>query len=325
MPDTYTPILRPGWNERQVIQNFGGLAPFLETEREMELRPVVEVASEEDLDQLGPFREASEEILIDLPEYYSNRSTKLTDSINQTLERYGNREEFFRKNATEIDAPTVSSFAERPVEYGIHISMQMALQETFPRIAHRLMIRVQRDGFDEGQMNTLREMARIARTDSDVILFDIVDVGYREGGPLDDHLDFLSATFRDYETGLLNVFDAVDDQPENHTPDLADRFGCDSFGDFAIDRRFPPDGGGRPPVVYLRHYYPNNGYVEEFDGQDYDEAATDLVEWDDYEADHCEYCRQAARAVDQNDTADPSLWKRIRMGHYIETTLRGQI
>lgn len=325
MPDTYTPVLRPGWNEQQVIQSFGGLTPFIETEREMDLRPVVEVASEEDLDQLGPFRDASEEILIDLPEYYSNRSTKFTDSITQTLERYGSREEFLRRNASQIDVPTVSSFAAPPVEYGIHISLQMALQETFSRIAHRLMIRVQRDGFDEEQKDTLREVARVARADSDLFLFDIVDIGYREDGPVDDQLNFLRITFQEYETGLLNVFDAVDDQPVNHTPNLADRYGCESFGDFAIDRRFPPDGGGRPPVVYLRHYYPNHGYVEEFDGADYEDAATELVAWDDYDAEHCEFCRESARAVDQNETSDPSLWKRIRMGHYIETMLRGQI
>lgn len=325
MPKAYTPVLRPGRNERQVIQSFGGLSQFTDSDSSLSLRPLVEVASDDDLDRLAPFRDAGKEVYVDLPEYLTQRSTKYTVDINETVEEYGSREEFFRSNSSDIAVPTVSTFAERPVEYGIHKSMHLALEETFPRIAHRLMVRITSGGLTDDQQATLDEVADIARQGSDVILFDVVDVGYEEGGDLDDDLRFLTETFEGYETGVLNVFDAFEDQPENITPGLADRFGCESFGDFAIDKRYPPDGGGQPPVVYLRHYHPNHGQVETFEGSDYGEAASELVGWADYEAGHCEYCRQAASAVEQGQPGNASFWKRIRMGHYIESTLHDQI
>lgn len=324
MPDVYTPILRPGINERRVIQTFGGLSQFTGSDP-VELRPLVEVSSDDDLNHLAPFREAGEEVLVDFPEYLMRTENDLTAAISQTLAEYGSREEFFRSNRPEIDVPCISTLDGRPVEYGTHKSIHMALREDFPRIAHRVLVRVQQESFNPNQRSMLREVANLAREDSDIVLFDVIDVGYEEGGSLDLDLQYLAETFGDYETGILNVFDALEGQPRNITPSLAERYECESFGDFAIDRRYPPKGGGRPPVVYLPHYYPDRGRVEVFDGADYDEAAEALVGWDDYESEHCEYCRQAAVAVERGKANDPSLWKRIRMGHYIESMLENQI
>lgn len=325
MPETYTPILRPGSNERQVIQSFGGLAEYIETDRDLSLKPLVEVGLDADLDQLEPFQDAGEEVFVDLPQYMTNYATGLTDSVNQTITEYGSREEFFRANSQEIGIPTVSTFAEPPVRYGIHKSMHLALEDTFDRIVHRLIVRSRKGGFTENQKSALAEIADLARPESDIILFDVYDVGYQEGGIVDENLSFLVDTFQGFEMGVLNVFDAMEDQNVNYTPILAERLGCEIFGDFAINKRFPPEDGGPPPVVYLRHYYPNHGEVEKFEGEDYAEAANQLVGWADYEAGHCEYCREAANAVQRNEIGNPSKWKQIRMGHYIESALKNQI
>lgn len=325
MPETYTPILRPGINERQVIQSFGGLAEFIDSDRDLNLKPLVEVGSEADLDYLEPFQDAGKEVFVDLPQYMTNYSTDLTDTINRTITEYGSREEFFRASSSEIRVPAVSTFADPPVQYGIHKSMHLALEVPFNRIAHRLIVRARKDGFTDEQKSDLKEIADLARPEADVILFDVYDVGYQEGGVVDENLSFLADTFRGFETGVLNVFDAMEDQNVNYTPILAERLGSEIFGDFAINKRFPPKNGGPPPVVYLRHYHPNNGEVEEFEGENYAEAANQLVGWADYEAGHCEYCREAANAVLQNEIGNPSKWKRIRMGHYIESALKNQI
>lgn len=325
MPEAYIPILRPRRNERQVIQSFGGFSRFQATEDAHSLRPLVEVGSDDDLNRLAPFKDAGDEVLVDLPGYLTERETKYTEAINETIEDYGSREEFFRSNSSDIDIPVISTYAESPVQYGIHKSMHLALQGTFPKLTHRLMVRASNSGFTQNQQTTLKEVADLVRPESDTLLFDIVDVGYQEDGTLDKNLQFLMETFSQIKTGILNVFDAPEGQPRNITPELADRFGCESFGDFAIDRRYPPKNGGPPPRVYLRHYYPNHAYVEEFEGSDYDEAANELVRWSDYETDHCNYCRRASSAVEQGQTGNANLWKRIRMGHYIESVLKGQI
>lgn len=325
MPETYTPVLRPGRNERQVIQSFGGLAEYIETDRDLNLKPLVEVGSDTDLDQLESFQDAGEEVFVDLPEYMISKPSDLAEPIRRTISEYGSREEFYRANDSEIGIPTISTLADPPIRYGIHKSMQLALEDTFDRIVHRLIVRARKGGFTENQKSTLAEMADLTRPESDVVLFDVVDVGYREGGVLDENLSFLANTFEAFEVGVLNVFDAMEDQNVNYTPIIAERLGSEIFGDFAINKRFPPENGGPPPVVYLRHYYPNHGEVEKFEGEDYAEAANQLVDWADYDAGHCEYCREAANAVRQNEMGTPSKWKRIRMGHYIESALKYQI
>lgn len=325
MPDAYIPILRPGRNERNVIQTFGGLSQFSTHDRNLDLRPLVEVATDDHLEQLAPYRDAGQEVYIDLPGYWSRRSTKFTDAINRTLRNYGSREEFFRSNRSQIDVPVVSTFADRPVQYGVHESMHLALEDSFPRIVHRVMLRSQWGSLTTDQRSTLQDVSERARPGNDLFLFDVVDVGYQENENLDTDLDFLTTTFESQETAVLNVFDALDGQPENVTPRLAERFGCEAFGDFAIDKRYPKESGGPPPRTYLRHYYPNYGRVEEFEGSDYEEAARNLVSWADYDGEHCEWCRRAASAVEHDDIGNPSKWKRIRMGHYIESALQYQI
>lgn len=325
MPEAYIPILRPRSNERRVIQTFGGLSRFTDSERSREFQPLIEVAGDEQLDELETFRDAGDEIYVDLPEYWARRSTKYTDRIKTTLNTYGSREEFFRENSEIIDVPVISTFAERPVEYGIHKSMQLALRETYPSIVHRLMIRPRDGGFTESQESTLTDLSETMRADSDQFLFDVVKNGYTEGGEIDDCLEFLSEAFEEFSCGVLNVFNALNGHHENISPALADSYGLDAFGDFAIDYRYPTSGGGPTARTYLRHYYPNHGRVREFEGAGIAEAAKELVDWDDYESDHCEWCREAASAVEQGNIGNPSKWKRIRMGHYIESTLQNQI
>lgn len=325
MPEVYNPILRPDGNEREVIQTFGGLSRFSDTDQNLSLRPVVEVAGDEHLSHLTPFRDAGETVYVDLPEYWTRRSTKYTKAIKDTLENHGSREEFFRANEAKIDVPVVSTFAKRPVEFGIHKSIQLALEDTYPKIAHRLMIRRRKNGFSDHQEKTLKELSEMARASSDVFFFDVVDNGYTPEGGLDDNLEFLSNTFVDFSCGVFNVFNALQGHFENITPKLSDSYSFESFGDFAIDYRYPTEGGGPTPTAYLRHYYPHHGRVREFEGKGLSEAAEGLVDWDDYESDHCEWCRRAASAVEHDNIGNASKWKRIRMGHYIESALQDQI
>lgn len=323
MPNSYIPIVRPGPNEKEVIRNFGGLSRFGDSDHLHALRPIVEVGSDSDLQNLAPFREAASDIFVELPEYLTEQTTAYTKPVNTTLEKYGSREEFYRANSNKIDIPVISGYSESPVEYGIHKSLHLGLEGTFPSIVHRIMLRATECGLSEEQRSMLLELDEIARPESDIILIDVIDVGYQEGGHLYRDIQWLTEIFHEFERGILNVFDPYEGQPENVTPRVADQLNCESFGDFAVDRRYPPAGGGRPPVVYLKHYHPDHGHIEEFEGTNYEEAASELLGWAEYEASHCEFCRRAVRAVEQNKARNPSLWKQIRMGHYIESALQG--
>lgn len=324
MPDAYNPILRNGPNERQVIQSFGGFSHFDDSEYELALHPIVAVTSEDDLAELHPYRDAADRVYVDLPEYLGERATRFTEEINETLAEYGTREEFFRSNSDSIQFPMISGFADRPVEYGIHVSIQLSLEDDYSRIAHRIMVASKTNGLSDNQKQTLKELVEKARPEKDVILFDVVDVELGEESKVEDDLKYLAELFEDFETGILNAFNAIQGQPDNHSPRFADRFGCTSFGDFAIDRRYP-SGGGRPESVNLPHYYPNHATVEIFPGEDYANAGEDLLEWEDWDIDHCDFCTDIATLVERGAGENYSRWKRNRMGHYIESVLRGTI
>jgi len=325
MPATYSPILRNGRNERQVIQSFGGFRHFDDSEYSVSLSPIVEVESEEDLDDLPVYQDAGEQVYVDLPEYLGEKSTKLTEGINETLKKYGSREEFLRSNSRRIDFPIISGFPDTPVQYGIHTSLHRALEDTYLRVAHRLMVVSRKSGLSKKQKEELRRLAEVARPSKDVVMLDIVDIELSEGSKVKDDVEYLANLFREFDTGILNAFNALDGQTENFSPGLADEFGCELFGDFAIDRRYPPAGGGRPKSVNLTHYHPAEARAEIFPGGDYADAGRDLLRWSEWRADHCDYCREIASLVEQEKGEDFNRWKRTRMGHYIESVVRGGV
>lgn len=325
MTTAYSPILRSGRNEQQVIQSFGGFAHFEGSDRAFDLHPIYVVFEEDDLAQLPIYEDAGDRVYVDLPEYLGDKATRHTDTINETLNRFGSRESFFRENSDRIEFPLISGFPDHPVEYGIHVSIHQSLRDDYSRIGHRLMVTSQADGFSERQRAVLEDLRDIARPDSDVIMFDVMDVSLGEGTSVEEELEYLVDMFADFETGVLNAFDPLQDQPENLTPEFAERLGCSSFGDFAIDRRYPPDGGGRPNTINLPHYYPNHQRVEIFEGADYADAGANLMEWDAWDTHHCDFCTDIATMVEQGIGQDLSRGKRNRMGHYIESVLRGAI
>lgn len=324
MPDAYNPVLRNGANERQVIQSFGGFSHFDDSEYDLALHPIVAVTSEEELAELAAYRDAGDRVYVDLPEYLGDKATKFTEDINETIADNGTRESFFRSNSDKIQIPMISGFPDRPVEYGIHISIQLALESEYPRIAHRLMVASRTEGLTNSQKETLKKLVETARPEKDVIMFDVVDVELGEDSKVQDDLGHLAALFEDFETGILNVFNAMQGQPDNHSPRFADSFGCTSFGDFAIDRRYP-SGGGRPKSVTLPHYHPNHSTAKLFPGDDYADAGEDLLEWEEWNTDHCDFCTDIATLVELGAGENFSRWKRDRMGHYIESVLLGTI
>lgn len=322
MPAAYSPIVRNGRNERQVIQSFGGFSHFTDTSSERQLRPIVEVESDEDLEALPLYQDAGDRVYVDFPVAHQERATKLTEGVNETLSHYGSREEFFRANSDKIEFPVVSGTPDSPVEYGIHISVHRGIEDDFDGVAHRLMVRSLKTGLSEDQKATLRDLAETTRPSSDVMMFDVVDTELGVESKVEDDIRFLSGLFSEYETVVLNWFDPLQGQTENLTPSIAERYDCDSFGDYAIDHRFPPDGGGRPKSVKLRHYHPQWREVAVFRGEDYADAGKDLLDWEEWDRDHCNDCRKIASLVEQGEGSDFNQWKRLRMGHYIRSVIQ---
>lgn len=316
MPRKYIPVLRNSQNEREVIQSFGGLSNFQpQQETSLKLTPLLEISGLDDLQNLEPFYDAGDEVLIDLPAYQASRDTEFGNAIESTISEYGSRESFYRDHSKYIDYPVASGLAELPEQYGIHISMQKALQPNFPVVVHRIMVR--RTKFNEEQQEKLEALSEEVRQ-RDRILFDVVEAGFNNN--LEANIQYLSEIFNENPKSVLNIFNAYDGAPENRSPQVADKFGIEGFGDFSINVRYPSGGGGGDTVGIL-HYHPSRFRAERFEGKSYEEASKELMGWNEWNTNHCDYCRDAASP----STGGPSAWKRIRMGHYITSILRGEI
>lgn len=311
---TYIPVLRNKPNERQVIQTFGGLTNFAEDDYSVDLRPLVEVEGEDDLDELGVFLDAGDELLVELPTYQTRRSTNFGEAVQDTLDTHGDQVGFYLTHDDSIPVPVVSDEIERTPKYGIHSDHHQDLQHKYTSVAHRLMVRGK--SFNKQQQEALQELNEVLRP-TDRVLFDVVDNGLNDG--ITDNLEYLARTFDQQQCAVLNLLNAFKDNPENLSPRLATDLEVDGFGDFGINVRFP-GGGGPTGTVRIRHYHPHREVVEEFKGGTYEEASAHLTEWDEWRSNHCDYCRNASGM----DGGTPSAWKRVRTGHYITSMLRGE-
>lgn len=316
MPNVYHPVLRNKANERTVIQRFGGFSHFTNTERELQLQPIVEVAKDYELEDLAPFEDAGDQVFVDLPVYQSKRDTEFGNDVETTLEEYGDRRSFFLENADEIDLPIVSGWITDEIDYSPHKHLQRRLSEAYPTLTHRLMIRM-KGQLSRSQRTDLEELVDELRG-SDRVLFDVVDTGYNDD--LEADLQYLTDTFEGNRRAVLNVFNVFKGERRNRTPHVADNLDVHGFGDFSINVRYP-GGGGRGDTMTIRHYHPNHSFVEEFKGSTYGDASDELTDWDKWQTTHCDFCRDAHR----EENGNASTWKRVRMGHYISAVLRDQI
>ena len=312
--NTYIPILRNKANERQVMQTFGGLTNFADAGHTLDLHPLVEVSGENDLDELGTFLDAGDQVLVELPTYQSARSTDFGEAVQESLNTFGDQVGFYLTHSDSIPVPVVSEEIERTPRYEIHSGHHQDLQRQFTSVAHRLMVRGK--SLNEQQRQSLQELSEVLRP-TDRVLFDVVDVGFNEG--LEGNLEYFSEIFSEQECAVLNILNVFRDNSNNLSPRVADELGVSAFGDFGINVRYP-GGGGPTDTVKIRHYHPHQRIVEEFEGGSYEEASANLTEWDEWRTDHCDYCRDAAGM----DGGGASAWKRVRTGHYITSMLRGE-
>lgn len=312
--NTYIPVLRNKANERQVMQTFGGLANFADTDYALDLHPLVEIESEDDLEELGTFLDAGDQLLVELPTYQTARSSDFGEAVQDTLDTHGDQVGFYLAHSDSVPVPVVSDVIERTPRYGTHSDYQQELEHQYSSIAHRLMVRG--NSLSKAQRRSLRELAEVLRP-TDRVLFDVVDNGFNDG--IGRNLEFLAQAFDQQECAVLNLLNAFEDNSENLSPRVAAELGISGFGDFGINVRFP-GGGGPTETVKIRHYHPDRGVVEEFEGESYAEASANLTGWDEWRSDHCDHCRTAA-GMDGGNASD---WKRVRTGHYITSMIRGE-
>jgi hypothetical protein len=310
----YVPIFRDRPAERAVAQQLGGLRRFSDLTRDP--LPMVEILSEDDFDNLELFRSLSSQVLVDVPYYLAERTNKHQDSVAELLSEYSNVAELFN-NKDLSETPVLSYSDQRPINYGEYVTLYKQLSGDFDRTALRLFI--SNRGFTDDQLEALENLQSVVSAD-DILLFDLVDTGgLDEGGTTRSKINGLIQRFDTGTKIILNAFQPYQDENVNYGPRLAKATGANGFGDFVVNRRIERNVPIGDVNKHIRHYFPSEAEVNKFEGEDYDEAQAKLHNEPKWDGTHCDYCRQA-----DNESGHHPFWKRVRMGHYLESVLAGE-
>lgn len=313
----YVPIIRNGPSERMVFERLSGFSRFTDGTRREALLPLIEITDEGDTNCLDTFRYAltRDELMVDFPTYLATKFNKFSESIEALVTEYGDSTSFYLEHQDDIDIPVISGLLEP--RYREYESPYYELKPIFDSVAIRIF--VPKEEFTNGQKRVISTLSQKIAT-NDRILLDMIDATELEGSRT--NLEFLSKEFQDFPKIVLNAFDFFEGERFNNGPKIAKELNLDGFGDFAITRRFPPSGGrGWPETVALRHYDPEESVVNEFKGSDYLEARDRLIQWNKWNADHCEFCQE----VPAEDRNWPTAWKQIRIGHHVCATLQSEV
>lgn len=313
MTAVFVPIIRNKQTTERVFNRIGGLSSFSNETRENQLNPLVEITTEEDLEELHPYRGASDDLFVELPIYHytTEEENDLADPVRSLTKEFGGQVGFYLSNLSEIDIPVISGSLEQPLSYTDIVEGYEKLSGETEEIAVRLFVSSRR--LSSRQKSTLSNLEDIM-SENEYLLMDIIEVGVR--GAIKQNMETLSKLFSNQKTIVLNAFNAPEGNPKNRGPKITAELGLNGFGDFVLGRRFEnsfPYTGPRK----IRYYDPGSSEVVEYEGDDYSEAAEDLSEEGYLNSNHCEFCLDASGDAGNS----PVTWSRIQKGHYVVSAL----
>lgn len=319
----YSPILRDGQVERNVVDEFSGLRRF-QQDGTLDIVPIIEVVDESDLDNLDVYAQTGKPVLTDVPEYLTETEEPngFTTDVEELLEDVDSPIEFLNQNSDDIGVPVVSSHLESPFGYSNLTSRYQNLSDDFARAAIRVFIGSSE--LTDIQRDDLRELRNII-SDDDILLLDSIEPA--ELGPEStarENLIEAASIFESNQRIILDAFSVFRGINYNFGPAIAREAGVSGFGDFAHDRRLPPAEDipmGLHDTRNIYHYDYEDRQQRKFQGEDgykgQDSAFEALSDWDKWNPEHCEFCEEA----EERDSEGAIFWKWVRMGHYVESVV----
>jgi hypothetical protein len=320
----YMPVLRDGPYEQSVMRELGGLRRFTE-DGTLDLKPMLELTSTAGLGNLEAYRQAGGKVVVDVPEYLTQTKEPngLTEDVDEMLEGR-DPVEILNDYIDEIDIPVISGTLNSPYDYSELVERYRGVSEDFERVAVRPFI--PSGGLSSSQISGLEELHQIIGNE-DLVLLDYVESGnLSTSDPGRKNLIKAASIFSENERTILDAFNVYEGQNYNFGPAVARAAGVEGFGDFAVDQRFPPED--YPPMGAIetrsiRHYDFDEREIRKFQGEGFNgpgSAFDQLSSWDKWDPSHCEFCREAGSSSSEG----MGTWKKIRMGHYIESVMEAE-
>ena len=321
----YAPVIRDGYIERGVMEEFAGFSRF-EKDR-LDLLPIIEITEDSDLNNLVQYAQAGTPVLVDVPRYLTETEEPngLTEDVEELLTSTNSAVDFLNDNFDKVDVPVVSGPLDLPSDYTDLVDVYNSLSDDFDRVAVRIFI--PSTELDESQVDDLRILEEVLAP-QDIVLLDYFEVGNL--GPSAtgrQNLIKVSELFENYSRVILDAFNVFEGINYNFGPVIAKQAGVEGFGDFAVNQRYPPAKDipmGLHDTRTIRHYDFDDREIVEFEGKGFsgpDRAYQELDSWNKWDSDHCEFCEEAAT----EDSEGFGFWKRVRVGHYIDSVIREEV
>jgi len=318
----YAPVLRDGYIERGVMDEFAGFSRYRDDR--LDLLPIIEVINESDLESLEEYAQAGTSVLVDVPRYLmeTEEPNGLSEDVKTLLSYTEGPVDFLNTNSKKIDVPVVSGSLDLPSDYIDLTRIYHSISEEYDQAALRIF--VPSIELKEWQLEDLRAVEQEIRSE-DIVLLDYYETGNL--GPSAtgrENLIDTASIFKDNLRVILDAFDVFEGVNYNFGPVIAEQAQVEGFGDFAVNQRYPPAEDipmGLHDTRTIRHYDFEDREIAEFKGEGFngsDSAYEKLSSWNKWDPEHCEFCEEAA--TEENEGF--GFWKRVRVGHYIDSVIR---
>ncbi|WP_207590494.1 hypothetical protein [Halomontanus rarus] len=305
---SYIPVIRHGYNEQRVVEEFEDYSSENELEYNGKILPILELTDTDDVNELESYRASFEKILVEYPFHLQDSENKYSNDVKSLFSPYSGLDDFYDDVLESGDVPVVSGSAQRPVDYGNHRSRYLRINSDYPEVAVRLFIRLVE--LDRHQKEDIRELIDTLRED-DLILLDLVDVAGMDTTAY-ENLEWVMNQIEDQDAYILNAFKYTDSN-HNYGPIASQSLGANGFGDYVINMRFPQEMNFAPSVSYIRLYDSETHEIMNYGGANYEEALESVLDSGDWNPSDSPFVEKAFR----DPNLDPSTWKRVRMGHYM--------
>ena len=317
MNGIYVPVVRHKRTFERVFQQLGGLSSFSSESHKNKLVPLLEITSDQDIEELHPYRGAADDLLVELPVYHytTEEDNDLAAPIQSLSKEFGGQVGFYRSNLADIDIPVISDSIRQPFDYDKIVDKYRRLSGDTNSIAARLFISSRK--ITEEQRASLEDLAGVM-ADNEYVLLDIIEVGVK--GAVRENLETIASILRNQNVIVLNVFNPSSDQATNKGPELCSDLDLEGFGDFALGRRYEvsfPYTGPRK----IRYYDPSSSEIVLSEGDDYPEAANKLASDGLFDPDHCGFCSEGSHY----NKDGVGKWSSIEKGHFVVSSLNEEL
>ena len=308
----YIPILRFGTTEHGILTN--------DLSKNLDIFPHLEVVN---LDlfrgNIQAVNRRFEDVLVELPEYLTERANKHHDGVRNILNQY-EQVDFYMNFRDQIGIPVLSC-RESQRNYSVLVDRFRRLRDQCDKIAIRCFIHL--PVLTAVQLRNLTLLFEDLRNE-DIILFDILRFLRIEGRQIRKLRRILKTMSHHAPESEAYVLTTLGSDLHNYGPLLTNILDLNGFGDYSTISRFEPSGGGGAPRRIIRYYYSFSHELMHFEHEtSFLAAAQELTgssSWaSNLSRDHLDYCTICNEIHNNLHRNDYIYWKRYRIVHYIKS------